>query len=158
MMKKDLTNSQLDRQNILNNNMALEEIRNTSNIQGVWFEDKVYFTKNMVAEFFEVDIRTIERCVSANLPELEKNGYEIIKGTRLKGFIEAASSFNAAGIDIGIISNKTTLLAIFEKRKYEVDDTFPKITKASFKDDHIPESITQITYTIDLDGLEYTVW
>ena len=25
-MKKDLTNSQLDRQNILNNNMALEEI------------------------------------------------------------------------------------------------------------------------------------
>lgn len=41
-MKKDLTNSQLDRQNILNNNMALEEIRNTSNIQGVWFEDKVY--------------------------------------------------------------------------------------------------------------------
>ena len=97
MMKKDLTNSQLDRQNILNNNMALEEIRNTSNIQGVWFEDKVYFTKNMVAEFFEVDIRTIERCVSANLPELEKNGYEIIKGTRLKGFIEAASSFNAAG-------------------------------------------------------------
>ena len=26
----------------------------------------------MVAEFFEVDIRTIERCESANLPELEK--------------------------------------------------------------------------------------
>ena len=118
MMKKDLTNSQLDRQNILNNNMALEEIRNTSNIQGVWFEDKVYFTKNMVAEFFEVDIRTIERCVSANLPELEKNGYEIIKGTRLKGFIEAASSFNAAGIDIGIISNKTTLLAIFDFKAF----------------------------------------
>lgn len=118
MMKKDLTNSQLDRQNILNNNMALEEIRNTSNIQGVWFEDKVYFTKNMMAEFFEVDIRTIERCVSANLPELEKNGYEIIKGTRLKGFIEAASSFNAAGIDIGIISNKTTLLAIFDFKAF----------------------------------------
>ena len=111
-MKKDLTNSQLDRQNILNNNMALEEIRNTSNIQGVWFEDKVYFTKNMVAEFFEVDIRTIERCVSANLPELEKNGYEIIKGTRLKGFIEAASLFNAAGIDIGIIASNVVLLLI----------------------------------------------
>ena len=47
---------------------------------------------------------------------------------------------------------------VLEKRKYEVDDKFPKITKASFKDDHIPESITQITYSIDLDGLEYTVW
>ena len=111
MMKKDLTNSQLDRQNILNNNMALEEIRNTSNIQGVWFEDKVYFTKNMVAEFFEVDIRTIERCVSANLPELEKNGYEIIKGTRLKGFIEAASSFNAAGhIDEELLTELMTAI------------------------------------------------
>ena len=33
-----------------------------------------------------------------------------------------------------------------------------KITKDSFKDDHIPKSVTQITYTIDLDGLEYTEW
>ena len=47
---------------------------------------------------------------------------------------------------------------VLEKRKYEVDDTFPKITKASFKDNHIPESVIQITYTIDLDGLDYTVW
>ena len=47
---------------------------------------------------------------------------------------------------------------VLEKRKYEVDDKFPKITKSSFKNDHIPESVIQITYTIDLDGLEYTVW
>ena len=47
---------------------------------------------------------------------------------------------------------------VLEKIKYEVDDTFPKITKASFKDNHIPESVIQITYTIDLDGLDYTVW
>lgn len=47
---------------------------------------------------------------------------------------------------------------VLEKRKYEVDKKFPKITKSSFKDDHIPESVIQITYTIDLDGLEYTVW
>lgn len=47
---------------------------------------------------------------------------------------------------------------VLEKRKYEVDDKFPKITNASFKDDRIPESVIQITYTIDLDGLDYTVW
>ena len=47
---------------------------------------------------------------------------------------------------------------VLEKRKYEVDDKFPKITKASFKDERIPESVIQITYTIDLDGLDYTVW
>lgn len=47
---------------------------------------------------------------------------------------------------------------VLEKRKYEVDEKFPKITKSSFKNNDIPESVIQITYTIDLDGLEYTVW
>lgn len=47
---------------------------------------------------------------------------------------------------------------VLEKRKYEVNAEFPKITKSSFKDDKIPESVIQITYTIDLDGLEYTIW
>lgn len=47
---------------------------------------------------------------------------------------------------------------VLEKRKYEVNDKFPKIVDSSFKGDHIPDSVTQITYTIDLDGLEYTVW
>lgn len=47
---------------------------------------------------------------------------------------------------------------VLEKRKYEVDEKFPKITKTSFKDDCIPDSVIQITYTIDLDGLDYTVW
>lgn len=47
---------------------------------------------------------------------------------------------------------------VLEKRKYEVDDDFPKITKKSFKDGKIPESIVQITYTIDLDGIKYIEW
>lgn len=47
---------------------------------------------------------------------------------------------------------------VIEKRKYVVDDKFPRIVDSSFKGDHIPDSVTQITYTIDLDGLEYVVW
>ena len=47
---------------------------------------------------------------------------------------------------------------MLEKRIYEVNDEFPKITNTSFKENHIPDSIIQITYTIDLDGLNYTVW
>ena len=47
---------------------------------------------------------------------------------------------------------------ILEKRKYEVNEKFPKIVDSSFKGDKIPKLVTQITYTIDLDGLEYTVW
>ncbi len=47
---------------------------------------------------------------------------------------------------------------VLEKRKYEVDDKFPRIVDSSFKGDHFPHLVTQITYTIDLDGLQYIVW
>lgn len=45
-----------------------------------------------------------------------------------------------------------------EKRRYEVDDNFPRIVDESFKEDKYPSRITHIEYTIDLEGLDYTVW
>lgn len=47
---------------------------------------------------------------------------------------------------------------VLEKRKYEVNDSFPKIVQESFKSDKYPNSIVHIEYTIDLDGIEYTSW
>ena len=117
-MAKDLTTSQIDRQNILNNQFAMDEIRNTSNIKGILFENKIYLTKSMVAAFFEVDIRTIERYVAANIDELTKNGYEILKGKRLKEFVELIKEFNEPGIELGSISAKTTQLAIFDFKSF----------------------------------------
>ena len=87
-MSKNLTTSKLDRQNILNNELALAEIQNQTGIQGIMFENKICFTKMMVATFFEIDMRTVERYVSDNVDELSYNGYEIIKGKRLKEFID----------------------------------------------------------------------
>ncbi len=86
-MDKDLTASQIDRQNILNNDAALAEIQQQTNIKGFFFEEKLCFTKSMVATYFEVDIRTIERYVSENQGELTENGYEILIGKRLKDFL-----------------------------------------------------------------------
>lgn len=40
LMNKDLTVSQIDRQNILNNDMALEEIKNQTKIQGIFLKTK----------------------------------------------------------------------------------------------------------------------
>ena len=37
-MAKDLTNSRLDRQNILNNDIAVAEIREKSDVKGIIFE------------------------------------------------------------------------------------------------------------------------
>ncbi len=47
---------------------------------------------------------------------------------------------------------------VLENRKYSVDDKFPSITDNSFVDGHVPNAITQIQYTVDLDGLSYTIW
>ena len=44
-MAKDLTNSKIERQNILNNNFAISEIEKACSIEGIFFEDKIAFTK-----------------------------------------------------------------------------------------------------------------
>ena len=47
---------------------------------------------------------------------------------------------------------------ILEKRKYVVDESFPYITRESFKNNQLPAGITHIVYTIDLDAVSYTMW
>jgi len=115
---KDLTNSKVDRQNILNNEMALNEIRESSNISGIIFEEKIYFTKTMLATFYDIDVRTIERYVAENVDELTTNGYEILKGSRLKKFIEIATSLDVPDMNVGNISNRTPQLAIFDFKSF----------------------------------------
>ncbi len=82
-MPKDLTNSNIDRQNILNNQYALSEIQKAIWIEWFKFEWKVCFTKKQVADFFEIDERTVERYLEKNDSELRKNWYEILTGVRL---------------------------------------------------------------------------
>lgn len=117
-MSKDLTCSRIDRQNILNNELALQEIQKSANIKGIFFEDKICLTKSMVAAFFDVESRTIERYVSDNADELMKNGYEILRGQRLKTFINCAQEQYVPDINVGNISNRTPQLAIFDFRAF----------------------------------------
>ncbi len=117
-MAKDLTNSKLDRQNILNNELAVAEIQEKSDVKGILFEDKICLTKNMIAQYFKVDLRTIERYVSDNISELTANGYEILKGKRLKEFIKNATSDYVPDINVGNISNRIPQLAIFDFRAF----------------------------------------
>ena len=44
-----------------------------------------------------------------------------------------------------------------ERRKYVIDDNFPRIVESSFKNDVYPKNIIKILYTIDLEGLDYTI-
>ena len=115
-MAKDLTNSRIDRQNILNNEIAIEEIQNKSGANGVLWDGKLYYTRDYVAEFFEVDIRTISRYIEQNNEELTQNGYEILKGKRLKDFLSVAELTNFAK-DINVPS-KIRLLGVFDFRAF----------------------------------------
>jgi hypothetical protein len=117
-MDKDLTGSKLERQNILNNELAVCEIQKQTGIQGIYFEEKLCFTKNMVATYFEVELRTIERYVSENQNEISTNGYEILKGKRLKKFLECVNEQDVPDINVGNISNRTPQMAIFDFKSF----------------------------------------
>ena len=75
-MKKDLTMSAVDRQNILNNKIAIENIQEYIGVSGMFFKGEYRFTKSQVSDFYGVDISTIERYLSSNEEELKHNGYE----------------------------------------------------------------------------------
>ena len=85
-MAKDLTTSEISRQNILNNPVALPRIREALEIKPLEFNGVLYITKQMAADFYGVDLRTITNCLNAHEEELKKNGYRVIKGKELKEF------------------------------------------------------------------------
>jgi hypothetical protein len=92
-MAKDLTNSSLDRKNILNNNLAIQEVYEQVGFFGFKHEGKYRFTKQQIADYFAVDIRTIERIVENNKEEFIESGYEIYSGLKLKDFKDKVIEF-----------------------------------------------------------------
>ena len=83
---KDLTNSAIDRQNILNHPDAIENIQNYLGVSGMLFEDEYKFTTKMIADFFVVTTRTIRNYLTRYDSEIRHNGYEVIKGKKLAEF------------------------------------------------------------------------
>ena len=114
-MGKDLTNSSIERQNVLNNPYALQEIQKAVDVQCIPFEDRMWLTKEQVAAFFEVTPRTIDNYISKYEEELRHNGYVVILGNRLKKLkIAIREQF---GDEMNFIT-KTTVLGIFDFRAF----------------------------------------
>lgn len=116
-MAKDLTNSEIERQNILNNPYALAEIEKAAGIQGVVFEGKALLLKEQVADFFEVTPRTIDNYLEKNGEELRKNGYEVLKGNRLNSLKIIIKSLDVNETDFVNIS-KSPQLGVFDFRAF----------------------------------------
>lgn len=110
-MKKDLTSSNIERQNILNNPYALQSIQKYVGLPAMEFECDFWLTKQMVADFFEVEERTIERYLDKYADELKHNGYILMRGKRLKNMkLQFASVIN--------VGSKTTQLGLFNFRSF----------------------------------------
>lgn len=114
-MAKDLTTSSLDRQNVLNNDIALLEIQKAVNVKCIIWNDTLYLTKDMVASFFGVDVRTIERYISKYDEELRQNGYTVLKGKNLQEFLKSYESSFVTDINVG---HKIRALSVFDFRAF----------------------------------------
>ena len=108
---KDLTISNIERQNVLNNRFAVSKVQEHLDIEGMLFEGEYRFTKKMVADFYEVEERTIERYLEKHSDELAANGYVLCKGKLLK---ELMLQF-APVINVG---SNTTQLGLFNFRSF----------------------------------------
>ncbi len=107
----DLTISNIERQNVLNNRFAIEEAQKALNVEGMLFEGEYRFTKKMVADFYGVEERTIERYLEENETELKYNGYVLCKGKHLKDLkLQFAPVIN--------VGSKTTQLGLFNFRAF----------------------------------------
>lgn len=110
-MAKVLSNSLVDRKNILNNPYAVEYIRKEVGVKGLLFESEYRYTSEQVARFFEVSERTIADYLSKHREELIENGYELLMGERLRSFK------NTFGHEINF-RTKTTKLGVFTFKSF----------------------------------------
>ena len=125
-MAKDLTASQIERQNVLNNNVALPRIQEALEIEALEFQGVYYVTKQMAADYYGVDIRTIENCLADNEEELRHNGYRLWRGKDLKDFklrFAHEKDFGSKTTQLGLFDfrsflNLGMLLTTSEKAKY----------------------------------------
>ena len=108
---KDLTISNIERQNVLNNRFAVSKVQEHLDIEGMLFEGEYRFTKKMVADFYEVEERTIERYLEKHSDELAANGYVLCKGKHLKELKLQFAPVIYAG-------RKTTQLGLFNFRSF----------------------------------------
>lgn len=109
-MVKDLTGSHLDRQNILNNSYALENLEEHLGLGGTLYEGEVLFTKQQLVEVFGVSESTIEKYLASHSAELSTNGYTVLRGQKLRDF---KTLMDGTVIYYGI---KTSVLGVFTFR------------------------------------------
>lgn len=86
--------------------------------------------------------------------DLGRSVNDVVQNLKRLGF-DAASLENALkkrDLEEGRVA-RNEKYKVLEWKQYPVDDSFPRITESSFKDNCLPQNIVRITYTVDLSGV-----
>lgn len=111
-MLKSLVNSKTDRINLLNNPFAVEEIKSQLGIKTHYFDNQYYVTYQEVANFYDVDTRTLRRYLEENKNELKDNGYRLIAKNDFDRFMAVF------GADINVRTTRINKLSLFSFRAF----------------------------------------
>lgn len=104
----------MDRQNILNNTPALRYVESYLGIPGRKPFGELRFTVKQVAEYFDVDEKTIKRYLESHGDELRHNGYETWTGKQL----QEAKVTQQEDIDVPQFGTRTKALWVFSFRAF----------------------------------------
>lgn len=96
-MHDSIDKSKVGRDNILNNQLAINELQNSLDIPGVVLNGEYYITTRQVADYFGVTTRTIELSISSNRQELQENGYRVLTNKDLNRLKTAGATENNFG-------------------------------------------------------------
>ena len=114
-MSVKLANSPLDRQNILNNPFAVNEIQKATGFTGIIFDKEIRYTIKQVSRIFETDERTVKRYLDKYPDELKSNGYLVLRGKKLKEFKLVANKLHDSDMNVPIKANS---LGVFNFRAF----------------------------------------
>ncbi|MBC7509618.1 MAG: hypothetical protein H7320_12855 [Ferruginibacter sp.] len=89
---KNLTVSQTERGNILNNNFTIKEVYDCLDFTSVMFEGRFRLNRNMITNYFGVKEKTIDRFLNQYTTESGQNEYGIITGNRLRLLVHVADN------------------------------------------------------------------
>lgn len=114
-MNTNLAQSEIARQNVLNNRYAVAEIQKAIGLRGVLYEREYYVTKSQIAKFLEVSERVITTCTQSNIDEITQNGYAILKRKSLKNF---RLCVDQQDVQEANFPNKTPKIGIYSFRAF----------------------------------------
>jgi hypothetical protein len=99
------------RLSILNNPFLSERVRAGVPADFVMFQGEYLLTTRQVADFYEVDERTMRRLVEEHREEIEHSGYRTLEGGELKDFRDYVKDKNVLNI-------KTPAISVFNFRAF----------------------------------------